>query len=782
MTLALKGDPSGLVTASKAGEKAVDGLEKSVKGTGEAIDKKLVPAVKTGEKAINGLSNSTKDAGRKADVLGKESAEAARDVDVLGKSSRASGKEVEGFGGKAEKAARSAGSLGRASRTIQATGKALAWGSSAILNQYTAMAGGFGAAAAVISVGKLDKTLTNIRLTAGATRQDANLLRQDLFRMASETGAGIDDLAGGFNNLVQSGESWGAARQEIDAINTAMAVSGASAEKLSGGLSVASKAFNFDLSKPGLALQLLDKMTVAGRQGNAELENLSDIFARVGPGASAAGMSFDKTLAFIEGLSMQERNPERLSTLADSTLRLFTNMNYLQKASKATGVKFFDVNGNRRDAVDILSDLRGQFNKFKTDQQRSKWMQKAFGQADLDTQRGLRIIFGGNILETMRANTKELSSASGTLKRDTAESIDNLIDQAGRFKAVMQKAGQEFAKPVTDALTRGIQWALRPKDQGGSGWTGSQMLLGGAGVLGGAALLARFGGGMAAKIGGGATGVAAGKALEATTGVTPVFVVNMPGGSGLAGASAAASRGATAAEGAAAQVAKRGLLSRAGGWIASATPGWIKTAGGFIGATAKGAVRSGRELASGFGGVAEQWAYQHGVKQMLSRAGGYGTSALRLGGKVVGGSAFGAALALPYELYANKDKRRAVIAAAGTGIGGFAGGAIPVPGLNIATGIGGSLAGREVAVRLYDLLAGEAANRRLSDTAAQATASARANDARLNPSLSPFQPSFTIYNSVDSQGRTSTRVEGPGALGVKVQSLGSLTPPWAGGF
>lgn len=442
MHLKLLADASGLVSATKAGERALDALGGEAKDAGKALGT-------TGREA-----RTTE---RQVDELGKEAKTTGRELDDMGREARGAGQDLEGMSRQAEQASRAATHLGKASHSLRGGGKALAWGSEKIVNQYTALAGGLGIAAAAVQSAKLDKNLTNIKLTAGATSEDAKQLREDLFRMSGETGAGIESLAEGFNSLVQSGETWGAARQEIDAINIAMAVSGASAEQLAGGLSVASKAFNFNLATPGLALSLLDKMTVAGRQGSAELKDLSSIFARVGVGASAAGFSFDQTLGFVEALSNMEKNPERLATLADSTIRLFNNMNYLKNATKATGVRFFDPSGSRRDVQQIFADLRGQYRKLSTDEQRAKWMQKAFGQADLDTQRGIGIMLKEGSLEQFSKNMTAISGSGGALKKDLAESTNNLIDQAGRLKTKLLELGDKALTSPIKHLTSVIQ-------------------------------------------------------------------------------------------------------------------------------------------------------------------------------------------------------------------------------------------------------------------------------------------------------------------------------------
>ena len=89
--------------------------------------------------------------------------------------------------------------------------------------------------------------------------------------MAKKSGENIDGLADGFNGLIQAGQSWKAAIESTKGINVASAVTGARGDVLAGGLTVGATAFNIDLEKEGKALEMLDKMVVAGRLGNAEL-------------------------------------------------------------------------------------------------------------------------------------------------------------------------------------------------------------------------------------------------------------------------------------------------------------------------------------------------------------------------------------------------------------------------------------------------------------------------------------------------------------------------------
>lgn len=457
-----------------------------------------------------------------------------------------------------------------------------------------------GAVATIIQSAKMDKSLSQIGQTAGASEADVAGLRAELFRMSSETGQNVDDLQQGFNNAVQAGLQFNEALPVIDAVNKAMAVTGANADSLAGSLTVAGTAFDFDLAKPQLANTLLDKMTVAGRLGNAELENLSSIFGRIGPNAAAAGFGFDKTLAFIEGLSQIERQPERLATLADSTLRLFTNLKILKDAQKATGVKFFDAAGSRRDALAVLADIKKQYDKLGTEKARSVFIQKAFGNADLDTIKGMRVLLSGDTLGKVNEFAGKISGAGGTIERDLDKALSNSIDQVGRLKAELRNAADGFSKPVNDTVSKLIKYSLDSKKNGGLGLDGKEILAG-AGI-GSLALFgaARYGGkaigSLAKRFGGTAAGLAEGKALEAAAGVTPVFVVNMPGG-GINALNPAGQLGTAAAAGGGAFAAKN-LKTTAALLGGSSITGIRMLGAGAIGTSALAVAGSG---AAGFG-------------------------------------------------------------------------------------------------------------------------------------------------------------------------------------
>lgn len=386
----------------------------------------------------------------------------------------------------------------------------------------------------IIKSAKLDQSINRIGQTAKASQAQVALLRQELFKMAKNTGSDIEELQKGFESLIASGQNWDQALASINAINDAISVTGASSETLSSALTVASTAFNFDLSKAGEATKFLDEMTAAGRAGNAELESLADIISRIGTNAADAGMNRKQTLAFVETLSLVEKQPERLATLADSTLRLFNNQNYSKTAEKETGVKFFNKDGSRREVMSVMTDMKFEYDKLKTDKQKNAFINKAFGKADLDTQKGIKTLFTGDMLSKFQTINQQISESSGTIAKDLPGAINNAVNQTGRLKASMREAADEFAKPVNEAISNVIKKTMDKKEDGGLDLSGKEIIGGGIAAAIAATLAAKLGGnmikGVANKFTSIGEGVATGKVLESAAGITPVFVVNMPDG------------------------------------------------------------------------------------------------------------------------------------------------------------------------------------------------------------------------------------------------------------
>ncbi|WP_095157189.1 phage tail tape measure protein [Pseudomonas sp. Irchel 3E13] len=389
---------------------------------------------------------------------------------------------------------------------------------------------GVGVVAGLKANAELERVLIRTKQTAGMTGEQTDEWRKDGWRIAKTYGATRADVDTGFNTLIASGVNYDASKKTADAIGQANAITGANPAVLGKAVVAAASAFNIDLNKEGAALELLQKMTVAGRLGNAELENLSDLFPKIGGAAAAAGMSIEQALAFTESLSKVELQPDRLGTLAESTLRVFSNKEYRDQITKTTGIQFFNKDKSSRNPEQVFADLKRKYEAMKTDEQRAKFMGVVFKGMDQDTIRGWRSMLTGERLDDLKSGAKTLGDAEPIFSKDLKENTNSSSGTAARMKATLAEAVDRMATPLNKSFADFGSYLLDDMNL-----SGEQMLVGGAalglgGYYAGRGLQAGAGSLLKKYLGGPETlrNIAVGKVLEDATGVESVFVTNWP--------------------------------------------------------------------------------------------------------------------------------------------------------------------------------------------------------------------------------------------------------------
>ncbi|BAV74107.1 phage-related tail protein [Pseudomonas chlororaphis subsp. aurantiaca] len=401
--------------------------------------------------------------------------------------------------------------------------------------QLGALGLGVGVVSGLTGSARLDRQLIRTQQTAGMTGDQREEWRGEQWRLAKKYGIERDQVQTGFDTLVASGLSYDKAKASSEAIAQSTAVTGADSGVLAKALVTGASAFDIDLAKPEAALDMLQKMIVAGRLGNAELENLSSIFPKVGADAKKAGMTMAQSLSFVETLSLIELEPDRLGTLAQSTLRAFNNDGYRKEVTKNTGVDFFDKKGGVRNTQDVFLDLKKKYGALKTDRDRARFMGVVFGKMDQDTQKGVNAFLTGDRLDKFAESTGDINNAKGVIEKDLADNLNSSTAVGSRMKSTLGEAIDRMAKPLNKGFTDMGRYLLDDLNL-----SGEQMLVGGAALgVGG------YYAGRGAKAGAGALvnkflggpetvkNIAVGKVLEEATGVTSVFVTNWPNGTGL---------------------------------------------------------------------------------------------------------------------------------------------------------------------------------------------------------------------------------------------------------
>ncbi|WP_347505637.1 phage tail tape measure protein [Pseudomonas anguilliseptica] len=425
----------------------------------------------------------------------------------------------------------------RALKTVAATvrtefDRLKSFGSST-MGQLAGFGVGVGVASGLTGSARLDRQLIRTQQTAGMSVAERGEWRGEQWRLAKDYGVEREQVQVGFDTLIASGLSYPQAKNSAGAIAQATAVTGADSGILAKALVSGANAYDIDLSQPKAAYDLLQKMIVAGRLGNAELENLADIFPKVGGDAKKAGMSMAQSLSFVETLSLIELAPDRLGTLAQSTLRMFTNGAYREDVTDKTGVEFFK-GGKTRNAQDVFVDLQRKYKTLKSDEERAKFMSVVFGKMDQDTQKGVNAFMTGNRLDKFAASTGDIDNAKGVIEKDLADNLSSSTAVGSRMKATLGEAIDRMAQPLNKGFADMGSYLLDDLNL-----SGEQMLAGGV-----AAGVGGYYAGRSAKAGAGALlnkfiggpdtlkNLAVGKVLEEATGVNSVFVTNWPAGFG----------------------------------------------------------------------------------------------------------------------------------------------------------------------------------------------------------------------------------------------------------
>ncbi|WP_338508476.1 phage tail tape measure protein [Pseudomonas poae] len=396
---------------------------------------------------------------------------------------------------------------------------------------------GVGVVSGVTSSARLDRQLIRTQQTAGMSVGEREEWRGEQWRLSKTYGIDREQVQTGFDTLIASGLSYDKAKTSSEAIAQATAVTGADSGILAKALITGAGAFDIDLSKPNAAVDILQKMIVAGRLGNAELENLSSIFPKVGQDAKSAGMSMAQSLSFVETLSLIELEPDRLGTLAQSTLRAFNNGTYRKSVTKNTGVDFFNKDKSVRNTQDVFVDLQRKYKALKNDKDRARFMDVVFGKMDQDTQKGVKAFLTGDRLENFSKSTGDINNAKGVIEKDLADNMSSSTAVGSRMKASLSEAIDRMAKPLNKGFADLGSYLLDDLNL-----SGEQMLAGGAALgvggyyagrgakAGAGALLNKFMGGPETL-----KNIAVGKVLEEATGVTSVFVTNWPAGAAVGG-------------------------------------------------------------------------------------------------------------------------------------------------------------------------------------------------------------------------------------------------------
>ena len=345
--------------------------------------------------------------------------------------------------------------------------------------------------------------------------------------MSVNTRQNVGQLADGFDRIFSLTGNWDIAKKSIEAVNTAVTVTGANTDTLAESLAQA-QTFGKNLSKPGTSSEVLNKLGAVA-PGAGGLQNVAGIFNSIAPMAKLSGMDFDSAVTFIGEISQATKNPEQMREMATQTLKLLTGIKGLTNTKGSLGQLMFDPKtGEKQNPLVVLTKFKTLYDTLTEKKRADIFMSLG---ADPKTMRDAQIFLESSGLKKGAEFRNSVATSADKYEQQMGEATADAAHQAARLKNLLTDAGEQFARPINKTLANLIKFGMDKanlKDVGGVGlgaagsaavitaWYGSKL----AKEFGGN-IIGKFLGGKASLMGGVAEG-----AMLSRVGVTSVYVVN----------------------------------------------------------------------------------------------------------------------------------------------------------------------------------------------------------------------------------------------------------------
>jgi TP901 family phage tail tape measure protein len=210
-----------------------------------------------------------------------------------------------------------------------------------------------GLASAANSFADFDAKLKDIQTSTGATSEEVEMMSKKITQLG-DGATSIEQITQGFSALAANGASLQEMNVIMESATQLMSGFGASAETASGILQTAVRAY-------GVSLEQLETTTdqLAEASKSIDMSVLADQLQKVGPAASAAGVSLGETVAGLLSLKEKGANTEQA---VQGLRKLFTELSAPSEALKTTleglGVSLEDLSNPALTLTDKIKLLR----------------------------------------------------------------------------------------------------------------------------------------------------------------------------------------------------------------------------------------------------------------------------------------------------------------------------------------------------------------------------------------------------------------------------------------
>lgn len=342
--------------------------------------------------------------------------------------------------------------------------------------------------ASVKTAADFEAGMSKVSAVSGATGNDLERLRAKAIEMGDKTKFSASESAAAFNYMAMAGWKTEEMLAGIDGIMALSAADGLDLATTSDIVTDGLTAFGLAADEAG---HFADVLAQGSRNANLNVSMLGEAFKYVGPVAGSLGYSIEdvtKALGLMANVGI--KSSQAGTSLRQALASLISPTDSAAAVMEAYNVSLFDNEGNAKDLMTVMQDLRGSFGNVSVDMEKVTEAAEAGDEAwstyadslpisEQEKLYSLTEMFGVRAMPAMlaviNATEKDFNSLSDAIdhSKDTAQNMaDTMLDNLSGQITILKSNLQTLAISIADILMPSIK-SIVSMVQGIVGWLNS---------------------------------------------------------------------------------------------------------------------------------------------------------------------------------------------------------------------------------------------------------------------------------------------------------------------
>lgn len=333
-------------------------------------------------------------------------------------------------------------------------------------------------AAAVKTAADFDSGMSKVQALSGATGKELDQLRDKAKEMGAKTKFSASESAEAFGYMALAGWKTGDMLDGIEGIMNLAAASGEDLANVSDIVTDSLTAFGMSAKDSS---HFADVLASAMSNSNTDVAGLGEAFKYVGPVAGAFGYTVEDVSVALGTMANAGIKGSSMGTgLRQALVQLTSPSETAAKYMEKFGISLFDANGNTKDLMTIMKDLRGTFKMTEQDLKKASEAAEQGDEAWAEYAKGLNLpkdeqekltavteIFGARtmpaILSIIQASDEDFNSLTESIY-GASDAFDGAGTAAGMSQTMMDNLNGQITiiKSTLEGIAISIGEILMP--------------------------------------------------------------------------------------------------------------------------------------------------------------------------------------------------------------------------------------------------------------------------------------------------------------------------------